>query len=83
VNALSYSSMTAFLAHRQALRASGSRSPEQSAQLAEIETLIAQLSPAERDSLEDADTAAEHGRHRQRAERHLIQILRRQGVLSG
>ena len=48
-----------------------------------MEALIAQLSPAERDSLEAADAGGEQGRHRQRAERHLIQILRQQGVLSG
>jgi hypothetical protein len=83
VNTLSYSSLTAFLAHRRALRALGSRSPEQSAWLAEMETLIAQLSPGERESLENADAAGEQARHRQRAERHLIQILRRRGVLSG
>ncbi len=83
MNTLSYSSLTAFLAHRRVLRALGSGSPEQSARLEEMEALIAQLSRAERDSLEDADAAGEQARHRQRAERHLIQILRQRGWLSG
>ncbi|HEV3112350.1 MAG TPA: hypothetical protein VGY99_17830 [Candidatus Binataceae bacterium] len=83
MSTLAYSSLTAFLAHRRVLRAAGSRSPDQAGRLAEMEALIAQLSPAERDSLEGADAAGEQARHRQRAERHLIQILRHQGVLSG
>lgn len=83
MNTPAYSSLTAFLAHRSALRADSSRGPDQSERLAQMEALIAQLSPAERDSLEAADAGGEQGRHRQRAERHLIQILRQQGWLSG
>ena len=83
MNTLSYSSLTAFLAHWRLVRGLTSRSPEQSARLAAMEALIAQLSPAERDSLEYVEPAGEQARHRQRAERHLIQILRQRGALSG
>jgi hypothetical protein len=83
VNALSYSSITAFLAHRDALRAFDARSPEQSARLGEIESLIEQLSPPEREFLDQSAATGEPARHRERAERHLIQILRQHGALSG
>jgi hypothetical protein len=80
---VNYSSLTAFLAHRRALRALAERRAAQSALLAEMEAPIAELSPADRDALEAVDTAGERARHRQRAERHLAQMLRQRGMLSG
>jgi hypothetical protein len=89
-----YSSLTAFMAHLQALRMAKpltSLTREQSAWLAEMESIIGELTPAERESLENdglIDLAIGWGasgtsRHRRRAERHLTQILRSRGVLSG
>ena len=78
-----YSSLTAFLAHLRALRALGAPVPEQKARLAELQAAVARLAPAERDALESADTAGAARRHRERAERHLIQILRELGSLAG
>lgn len=78
-----YSSLTAFLAHRASLRALAERTPEQSALLAEMDAAIAEVAPADRDTLEAAEAAGERARRRQRAERHLAQILRQRGILSG
>jgi hypothetical protein len=83
VKATTYSSLTAFLAHLRALRATAAASPEQSGRRQAMEALVAELSPAERESLEAADTGGESGRHRERAERHLTRILRERGVLTG
>ncbi len=78
-----YSSLTAFLAHRRSLRALAGRSAAQSALLGEMDAAVAELNPADRDALEAADAGGERARHRQRAERHLAQLLRRRGMLSG
>ncbi len=77
-----YNSLIAFLAHWRALRTLDARGPEQSALLEQMEAAIAELSPDERDALQETgeDNIA---RHRQRAERHLIQILRQRGWLTG
>jgi hypothetical protein len=83
VNSRTYSSLTAFLAHRLALRGADVRDAEQSELLAEMDALLAELSPAERAAIESAGPGGEHERHRERAERHLTQILRRRGWLSG
>ncbi len=82
MKAPAYSSLTAFLAHRRALRALAQRSAEQSALLSALDAAVAELSPADRDALETADAGGEGARHRQRAERHLAQLLRRRGMLS-
>jgi hypothetical protein len=81
VNVPAYSSLTAFLAHRRALRALAERGPEQSALLAELDAPIAELGPADRDALEADNGGGE--RERQRAERHLTLILRQRGLLAG
>jgi hypothetical protein len=81
VNAEAYTSLTAFLAHRRALRELAARGPDQSARLAEMETLIAELSSAERDALESGAPTGDHARHRQRAQRHLSHLLRQRGML--
>jgi hypothetical protein len=78
-----YSSLTAFLAHLGALRSVAASTPEQTARLAEMEAAVARLAPAERDALESGDDTGAPRRHRERAARHLIQILREQGSLAG
>jgi hypothetical protein len=83
VNTRTYSSLTAFLAHRLALRNTDAREPQRSKLLAEMDALVAELSPREREAIESAGTSDEHARHRERAERHLTQILRSRGWLSG
>jgi hypothetical protein len=83
VNPSAYSSLTAFLAHWRALRESTSRSPEQSERRAQMEAAIAELTPAERDAIDSETTGGAAARHRQRAQRHLSQILRDRGWLAG
>ena len=86
MNTPPYSSLTAFLAHLRALRALTAPSPEQAARLAEMQAAVGRLAPAEGAALhgaDSADTAGAARRHRARAERHLIQILREQGSLAG
>jgi predicted DNA-binding transcriptional regulator YafY len=83
VNAPPYSSLTAFRAHLRALRALPAPSEDQSARLAEMEALVGELPQDDRNALEAGDSAGPSGRHRQRAERHLSQILRDRGVLAG
>ncbi len=82
MNGPTYSSLTAFLAHRAMLRTLAERTPEQSALLAEMDAAIAVLGSADCDALE-GDAGGERARRRQRAERHLTQILRQRGILSG
>jgi hypothetical protein len=83
VNGKSYSSLTAFLAHRLALHDAGARDQAQSALMAGMDALIAELSPAERGAIDSAGAGGEHARHRERAARHLTQILQQRGWLSG
>lgn len=83
MNAPAYSSLTAFLAHLRALRSLTAPDREQSARLAEMESIIGELTPSERESMQSSGAAGEQARHRQRAERHLTQILRNRGILSG
>ncbi|HKD70239.1 MAG TPA: hypothetical protein VKB84_25605 [Candidatus Binataceae bacterium] len=83
MNLTAYSSLTAFLAHRRAMRGLAAPDPAQARRLAEMEASIAELSEPEREALESADDAGEPGRHRGRAERHLTQILRQRGILAG
>ncbi len=84
-----YWSLTAFMAHLQALRmAKPSLTREQAAWLAEMESIIGELAASERESLQKGglsggEASGEDARHRRRAERHLTHILRRRGVLSG
>ncbi len=78
-----YSSLTAFIAHLHALRALSAPTQDQAARLAEMQALIAELGQGERDALEGGDASGASGRHRQRAERHLSQLLRDLGVLAG
>jgi hypothetical protein len=83
VNSPVYNSMTAFLAHWRALRNATARTPDQSALLAKMETAIGELEPAEREALETDATGGGAWRHRQRAQRHLIHIVRQRGWLAG
>jgi hypothetical protein len=78
-----YSSLTAFIAHLHALRALPAPTRDQAARLAEMQALIAELAQGEREALEGGDASGASGRHRQRAERHLSQLLRDRGVLAG
>lgn len=96
-----YSSLEAFVAHYRLLRAERTRAaataanpasplnPTDAAILAEMELLVAELSPAERSALADdalsTDTAATGaaGRHRARADLHLRRLLAARGLLAG
>lgn len=78
-----YSSLTAFIAHWRALHSRASPSGEQLAWLKEMESIIGELAPGERESLQGDAASGEDARRRERAQRHLTQILRSRGVLSG
>ena len=78
-----YSSLTAFMAHWRGLRSLASSGREQLVWLAEMESIIGELARNERESLQGDGAAGEDARRRQRAERHLTQILRSRHVLSG
>jgi hypothetical protein len=97
-----YSSLEAFVAHYRLLRAERTRAaataanpaspsiPTDAATLAEMELLVAELSPAERSAIADnapaSDDATATGaalRHRARAELHLRRLLAARGLLAG
>lgn len=82
MNSPVYSSITAFLAHWRALRDATARTPDQSALLAKMEKAIAELETVEREALKNDGSSGAARRHRQRAERHLIYILRQRGWLA-
>jgi hypothetical protein len=88
-----YSSLEAFVAHYRLLRAANGRAaataaspphPTDAATLAEMELLVAELSPAERSALTaDATVTGAALRHRARAEFHLRRLLAARGLLAG
>ena len=91
-----YSSLAAFFAHYETLRAihaDGARtsvaSPEDAAILEAMEAVVAELSPADRDALRDAPSsvgaqpAGAAARHRARAELTLHRLLAARGLLAG
>ena len=83
MNTPPYSSLSAFLAHLRALRELAAPASEQAGRLAAMEAAVGRLAAAERDALESADSSGAARRHRERAQRHLIQIMREQGSLAG
>jgi hypothetical protein len=90
-----YSSLEAFVAHYHLLRAAHApaatlatpaspANPSDAATLAEMELLVAGLSPAERTALtDDAPATGAVLRHRARAELHLRRLLAARGLLAG
>ncbi|HEY1851673.1 MAG TPA: hypothetical protein VGG60_11655 [Candidatus Binataceae bacterium] len=96
-----YSSLEAFVAHYRLLRAERTRAaataanpasplnPTDAAILAEMELLVAELSPAERSALTDdalttdAPATGATLRHRARADLHLRRLLAARGLLAG
>jgi hypothetical protein len=88
-----YSSLEAFVAHYQLLRAAHapaaataatSASPTDAVTLAEMELLVADLTPAERAALtDDAPATGAALRHRARAELHLRRLLAARVLLAG
>jgi hypothetical protein len=88
-----YSSIAAFLAHYDVLRAepaegaqpAGAPNPDDAARLAEMEGIIAELTTADRDALIRAAPASsgDSARHRARAELHLRRLLVARGILAG
>jgi hypothetical protein len=96
-----YSSLEAFVAHYRLLRAERTRAaataanpasplnPTDAAILAEMELLVAELSPAERAALTDdalttdAPATGATLRHRARADLHLRRLLAARGLLAG
>lgn len=83
MNAMTYSSLAAFLAHYRTLRHAGSLRADDRDLLAAMERALGALAPADRAAL--ADTGADPAtlRRRQRAERALRRLLVQQGLLQG
>lgn len=91
-----YSSLAAFIAHYETLRAAhidpahaGVLNPDDAATLAAMESIVGELSPVDRDALHDAAASADAPlsgpatRHRARAERKLHRLLTARGLLAG
>jgi hypothetical protein len=88
-----YSSIAAFLAHYDVLRATHADStpaanaphPDDAVRLAEMNGIIAELTAGDRDALtrHDAASSGDAARHRARAELHLRRILAARGILAG
>ena len=92
-----YSSLAAFIAHYETLRAAhvnvgaaGVANPDDAATLTAMETIVGELSPADRDalrhdnaSLSNAHSAGAAARHRARAELNLRRLLAARGLLAG
>ncbi len=96
MNLRTYSSLAAFIAHYDALRAAhadvaraSAANPDDAATLAAMETIVGELSPADRDALRnaapspDAHPSGPAGRHRARAELRLRRLLAAHGLLAG
>ncbi len=91
-----YSSLAAFIAHYDALRAAhadvaraGAPNPDDAATLAAMETIVDELSPADRDAFHhdaspapDAHPSGAAARHRARAELKLRRLLAARGFLA-
>jgi hypothetical protein len=92
-----YSSLAAFIAHYETLRAAhadvasgGPANPDDAATLAAMESIVGELSPADRDALHDnvssspdAHSSGMATRHRARAELKLRRLLAARGLLAG
>jgi hypothetical protein len=91
-----YSSLAAFIAHYETLRAAHvnvgaprAANPDDAATLAAMETIVGELSPADRDALHDASSSRDAHpsgfamRHRARAELNLRRLLAARGLLAG
>ncbi len=76
-----YSSLTAFLEHRRALRGTGVLTDDDQDRLAAMEQFLSVLGPAEREALDSTDPTL--ARHRERAEHSLRRELLARGVLDG
>jgi hypothetical protein len=91
-----YSSLAAFIAHYETLRAAradsdhaGVADPDDAATLAAMESIVGELSAADRDALREASSPSGANlsgtaiRHRARAELKLHRILSSSGLLAG
>jgi hypothetical protein len=91
-----YSSLAAFIAHYETLRAAHvnvgaacAANPDDAATLAAMENIVGESSPADRDALRDASSSSDANssgnaaRHRARAELALRRLLAARGVLAG
>jgi hypothetical protein len=94
-----YSSLAAFIAHYESLRATHTdlapaahesvANPDDDATLAAMESILGELSPADRDVLHDASSSPDAhpsgaaARHRARAELNLRRLLAARGLLAG
>jgi hypothetical protein len=96
MNLRTYSSLAAFIAHYETLREAhadvaraSAANPDDAATLAAMETIVAELSPADRDALRDASSSPDihpsgpATRHRARAELRLRRLLAARGLLAG
>jgi hypothetical protein len=92
-----YSSLAAFIAHYETLRAANAdrspanvANPDDAATLAAMESVVGELSPADRDALHqdtssspDTRPSGAANRHRARAELKLRRLLAARGLLAG
>ncbi len=78
-----YSSITAFLAHRRALRLAETLTPEDRTRLAAMEQLFAVLAPAEKEALDSESSDPAVARRRERAQHRLRRDLIARGILDG
>jgi hypothetical protein len=91
-----YSSLAAFIAHYETLRAThadlahaGVANPNDAATLAAMESIVCELSPADREALREASSSTDAHpsgtatRHGARAELKLHRLLAAHGLLAG
>jgi hypothetical protein len=84
MDAIAYSSLEAFLAHRRALRAALKRNADEDRRLSAMTALVEQsLDAAERAALDSAANTGAARRHRERALLKLRRALIQKGVLVG
>ena len=84
MDAITYSSLEAFLAHHRALSAAPTRTPDEDRLLAGMTALLEQsLDAAERGALDSAADTGAGRRHRERALPKLRRALIQRGVLTG
>jgi hypothetical protein len=78
-----YSSVSAFIAHFQALKTARNRSSDEEALLAEMSAIVGSLREPERAALDSEDDTSTARRRREHAEIDLRRQLVAHGILSG
>jgi hypothetical protein len=78
-----YSSLAAFMAHYQTLKALASRTSDEQQLFSEMTAALTALPPETRAALDSTDSSASAKRHRERAEIQLRRELIARGIVSG